>query len=380
MRLLIVSNYAPDRQQSMARFAMLLQSLLCRPDIGWRVELIAPPVVFGGRGQPHSGYGKWLGYIDKYLLFPWWLAWRAGKFHHVHIADHSAAMLIPFAKLRRIPVTVTCHDALAIRGAMGDPTTYCPATRTGIWLQRWILSGLRRAHAVHCVSRQTAAELSDLGGFDKVPLVVVHHALNQTLPVVADDVRHQLLQEVGVPAGQPYLLHVGSNLARKNRGLLIEALAQLPVDIVPGLVLAGEPADGDLLDQAQRLGCAERIFSVPQPDTGHLNALYRGAHALVFPSHSEGFGWPVIEAQACDCPVVASDISVLREVAGADGAVFAPSVDCAAWVAAVIRLGDPNQRRTLIEAGRINVGRFSSAAMCQSLHQFFKVYHNSNSR
>ena len=57
-----------------------------------------------------------------------------------------------------------------------------------------------------------------------------------------------------------------------------------------------------------------------------LSALYRQARFLAFPSRYEGFGLPVIEAQAHGTPVIASDIPVLREVAG-DGAVYFPAGD-----------------------------------------------------
>src|SRR5947208_15286191 len=73
----------------------------------------------------------------------------------VHICDHSNAMYGGSAA--QTPVVVTCHDLLAVRGALGEETN-CPASVTGKILQRWILRGLRRAKVVTCVSQATEAD------------------------------------------------------------------------------------------------------------------------------------------------------------------------------------------------------------------------------
>ena len=57
-------------------------------------------------------------------------------------------------QIRGMPVVVTCHDLLAVRGALGEQTD-CPASLTGKLLQRWIVAGLRAATAVACVSKAT---------------------------------------------------------------------------------------------------------------------------------------------------------------------------------------------------------------------------------
>ena len=58
----------------------------------------------------------------------------------------------------------------------------------------------------------------------------------------------------------------------------------------------------------------DRVIQVVGPDVKVIEALYNRAVALLFPSRYEGFGWPPIEAQACGCPVVGSDIPPLLEV------------------------------------------------------------------
>jgi glycosyltransferase involved in cell wall biosynthesis len=68
-----------------------------------------------------------------------------------------------------------------------------------------------------------------------------------------------------------------------------------------------------------------------------LALLYRRALCLVFPSKTEGFGLPALEAMALGCPVISSDAASLPEVCG-EAALYAPPDDAAAWLAAIGRI------------------------------------------
>ncbi len=92
------------------------------------------------------------------------------------------------------------------------------------------------------------------------------------------------------------------------------------------MVFAGEALPADLHELAARLGVAARVVEIVKPSDAVLEALYNRARALVFPSRFEGFGWPVIEAQACGCPVLCSDAGSLGEVAG-EGAFVRAAAD-----------------------------------------------------
>jgi glycosyltransferase involved in cell wall biosynthesis len=130
----------------------------------------------------------------------------------------------------------------------------------------------------------------------------------------------------------PYFLSVGSPMGRKNGKLLCEAyrrlLAREAVDRLPDLVFAGRVGTdpGALLD---RLGgyrdIADHVRLVDQPGHATLQALYRGAEALVFPSVYEGFGLPVGEALWLGTPVIASSATSIPEVGGELADYFDPS-------------------------------------------------------
>ena len=182
--VLLIGNYPPDRQQSMQRFgAMMLQGLKVS---AIPAKLIAPQPFFGKLRGAGSFVTKWLGYIDKFVLFPRKLrrSLAQEKPSVVHVCDHSNAMYGHWVD--DVPVVVTCHDLLAVRGALGEETN-CPASLTGRILQRWILAGLGRATGIACVSHATAADAVRLigRGQSAPPITVIENGLNypfQPLP------------------------------------------------------------------------------------------------------------------------------------------------------------------------------------------------------
>jgi glycosyltransferase involved in cell wall biosynthesis len=121
---------------------------------------------------------------------------------------------------------------------------------------------------------------------------------------------------------------------------------------------AGEILTPELLDLGVQLGVGDRIVDIGEVDHMALNALYSGADALIFPSYSEGFGWPVIEAQAAGCPVVCANKTSLPELAGRAAFLFDPD-DVDGMTNAVRSLDDVTSRATLRSEGFENVKRFS---------------------
>ena len=97
--------------------------------------------------------------------------------------------------------------------------------------------------------------------------------------------------------------------------------------------------------------------------------LYCSAHALIFPSLSEGFGWPIIEAQACGCPVIASNTTSIPEVVGIGGLLAHPN-DVKDFANHVKTLEVNDIRCCLIDYGFANVNRFSVSSVTTSYINF----------
>jgi glycosyltransferase involved in cell wall biosynthesis len=359
MKIALIGNYAPDRQESMLRYAGLLASGLA--EAGHDVTLAAPRAVLNRRSRPAAGVWKWIGYLDKYGvgLTDFRGATRAADV--VHICDHSNAPYVPQRPTR--PFVVTCHDLLAVRGALGENTD-CPASFAGRLLQRSILRGLGRAHAVACVSAATMRDAQRLldGRADR--LLVAPNALSYPYRRLAPDiVRRRLAAVAALRSGEPYVLHVGSNLRRKNRECVIRAIAHVAPEWHGRAVFAGHALTADLRSLAAELAVDDRLVEVAAPENELLEALYNGALALLFPSRFEGFGWPIAEAQASGCAVICSDREPLPDVAGG-AAILCDADDHAAFGRAVLELArNPRQRDELAECGTANAARYGRSAM-----------------
>jgi glycosyltransferase involved in cell wall biosynthesis len=132
-----------------------------------------------------------------------------------------------------------------------------------------------------------------------------------------------------------FWLVVADNQPHKNYARLIAAFAQLRRDHPAGwpLVVRGEPSH-DLVALLEKHGVADRVTFVPRMPVGEMPLLYGAASALVFPSLFEGGGLPVLEAMACGCPVVASDIPTTREF-GADAVLTFDPMNANAIAAAM---------------------------------------------
>jgi glycosyltransferase involved in cell wall biosynthesis len=352
MKVLLVGNYPFDGSTSMHIWSQAMLRELRQLDVD--VELISPRPRFGKIKPSVHGVGKWLGYIDRFAIFPRALLSAAAQADIVHLCDHGAAMYAPTIKrkFKGKPVVVTCHDLIAVRASRGE----LPEFRSSFFgkiLQRWICHGLEHATRVACVSRTTFDDARRILEEDE-NLCVILNGLNYPYqPLAPDEVERRLADLASIQA--PFVLHVGSNAAYKNREGVLRAFAKAVEETDLQLVIAGEALNQKLAGLARDLQIENRIVQIVKPAPSLIEALYNRAACLLFPSRYEGFGWPPIEAQACGCPVVASDIPTLAEVLG-QSAILKPVDDEAGVADAIRRLAfDQEFREQLRQSGFVNV-------------------------
>jgi glycosyltransferase involved in cell wall biosynthesis len=368
--VLLIGNYLPDRWQSMLHFGrMMLDGLR---ECGVDATLIRPPALFGRVQIFGPLVAKWFGYIDKFVLFRWRL-WRslAKRPTVVHICDHSNSTYARAA--RRFPLLITCHDMLSVRGALGEDTD-CPPSITGRILQRWILRGLCSADVVACVSNATAADVNRLvaNSVNQPRVVVVPLGLNRPYRRLSTDLARERLSTIdSLDLTRPFILHVGSNTPRKNRAGVLRIFARLKQKWNGQLVFAGDLLTRELQAAAQELEISDQIVQVEDPTNEILEALYTSAMALVYPSRFEGFGWPIIEANACGCPVVCSKSGPLPEVAG-DAALFRDVDDEEGFANDLLRLVDVQERARWSTKALENAKRFSAANMISAYRDLYR--------
>lgn len=386
VRVLLIGNYARDGQESMQRFAAAMLEGLGR--CGVDARLVRPEAFFGRLGSSsRHGLGKWLGYLDKFVVFPRrlrrelrsWMAADASTGRAatvvVHICDHSNAFYT--RSLRDVSHVVTCHDLLAVRSAHGE----IPENRTrwsGRIFQRIILRGLNCARHVVCVSGATERDLRRIAHLPPAQVSVIPNSLNygySPMPSAAAtaSVEEQCIRAKGSGPGSNFILHVGGNQWYKNRlGVLhiYERLVGLEKH-APSLILVGEELTPEMDAFIREKSLANRIWRLSSCSNEELRALYSAAGALIFPSLAEGFGWPVIEAQACGCPVICSRAEPFPEVAG-DGAVLVEPGDVQGFAEKLRQLlVDRELRLQLIERGTANARGFQPENMISAYLQCY---------
>jgi len=260
--------------------------------------------------------------------------------------------------LVRPPLTlVTVHDL----GYLTFPWSHPLFQRLYLDLStRW---NIRVASHVLADSEATKQDLVARYGTSPEKVTVAYPGYDESLAPVRDPAAIAAVKaRYGIEGD--YFLYLGTIQPRKNLARLIDAFAALESEISRHgiqLVLAGRRGwlYDDLFRQVRQQGLEGHVRFVGYVLEEDKAALLSGAIALVFPSLYEGFGLPVLEAQACGCPVICSTAASLPEVAG-EGALLVNPGDTAGWTKAMARLAaDPDLRARLAEQGFANLRRFS---------------------
>ncbi len=283
--------------------------------------------------------------IPARIVEPWWrFATRPTIESLVRAVDvvHATGMLMPAT---RRPLVATVHDVAALRYPQLHPARH-------VQQQRAHLNALGRAAVIVSVSRATADDLLHLG-------VSADQIVVAPLGVTSlEDAQRPDHAEAAGRDTEPYLLTVGESSPRKGYGVLLRALARLDG---LRLIMVGPPAgaESQLRTLAATLGVSDRVTRLGSVRDQQLADLYRRAQALCFPSVAEGFGLPVLEAMAAGVPVLASDIPVVREVAGS-AAMLLGKDDEQAWAEAIEAVAsDSSLREELTARGRARAAEFT---------------------
>lgn len=241
---------------------------------------------------------------------------------------------------------VTIYDAQVFQ----MPASYSKAF--GSWY-RFLLP--RLGHGARIVTTGSRYSQQRLEHFGVVPpgiAQVVYCGADHVLTMPRDESvigRHAL-------TGQRYLLAIGSLSPHKNIATIVAAMERVGRTGLRLVVAGGAPSS---VFAGIGLESSEHVRFIGRVTDAELRVLYEKATAFMFPSLYEGFGLPPLEAMTLGCPVIASDIEVVREVCG-EGVAYASPHDVDAWVAAVQQIqGDPMFTQWLVERGRDRARAFT---------------------
>lgn len=255
-------------------------------------------------------------------------------------------LLVQYVAPARLPcpVVTVVHDVSFLE----HPEWFSPLER--LWMPRLIPKTMRQASAVITVSAFSKSEIVRLTGTAPSKVAVAHDGVDPVFRTPAPS-----------PEAAPYFLAVGNVTPRKDLPVAISSYgrARTSRSDFPALLIAGQDSYGasETHRTAARVGPSVRFLGYV--DDGTLAGLMQHAVAVLYPSRYEGFGLPVVEAMAAGAPVIASDIPVMREVAG-DAAALVPLDDAEAWVDALRRLADDaGHRGQRIAAGKERAAAFT---------------------
>jgi len=219
----------------------------------------------------------------------------------------------------------------------------------GAWHRAMLRVTARRARLAITPSEFIRGQLTELLGMSDDRVVAIPMGVDPAFGGTPDPA--PLLRRLGLDE-RPYVLAVGTAIARKNFGLLDTIAPTLAAAGLDAVIAGG--ARGYMCDGSYPT--ARRLGYVPETD---LPALYAGAAAFALPSLYEGFGLPCLEAMAAGTPVVATTRGALPETC-ADAALYAdpeaPSAFAAACIAAAT---DPTTHDRLTAAGRARSAEFT---------------------
>jgi glycosyltransferase involved in cell wall biosynthesis len=211
-------------------------------------------------------------------------------------------------------------------------------------------SALESAKKIIAISHATADELLAFYPWCEGRVRVVYHGSDHLTSYTEHEGPNR--SEI-----EKYVLFVGDRIRYKNLQVVLGAMNEkswpsgLKLRVVGTEFTPGE----QLLIGRMRL--TDRVEHKGSVNDAELAKLFFEAFAFVFPSFSEGFGFPLLEAQRCRCPVICSDLPVFREVAG-ESALFADPLCPANWAGGIQSLVDPGRRVELIQGGLVNESRF----------------------
>jgi len=300
-------------------------------------------------GKPPSGLFPALPAVEDVVMpFPrlWThtrLAWELHR--RPPSVFFTPAHVIPVSYTR--PSVATVHDL----GYHYFPEAH---TKRQVAYLKWSTRhNAERGRLVLADSRATKEDLSRFYGVADDKIRVVYPGIDEDLK-----------RTTPAPLAEPYLLYLSTIQPRKNLIRLVDAFVRVADEVPHKLILGGRLGwrAQPILAHIEGLPTAVRdrielVGYIPEADKGRWVS---GATALLYPSLYEGFGFPLLEGNACGTAVIASTSSSLPELAGAGAAYLVAPDDVAALAKAIVTVvGDESVREGLVRQGFANLARFS---------------------
>lgn len=290
---------------------------------------------------------------------------RAARLDLLHVPHFNVPVL--YSK----PYVVTIHDLLW-HEYQGVGVTTLPK-----WLY-WIkylgyrfisAAAIKRAQAIIVPAKTVKTEILKRFPVAKNRIHVTYEGVDTT----ALSANKKISKTEAVPQlPKPFLLYVGSLYPHKNIEVVLEALTSEP-EVHLALVGSRNIFQDQVKKQVATLGISDQVHFLGYVPDGELGELYQQASALVQPSLSEGFGLTGIEAMAMNCPVLASNIPIFKEIYGDAAILFDPhSPESLKQGLAKLRSLSTKERQNLIKKGQDQMNKYDWQKMAEETYSVYQ--------
>jgi glycosyltransferase involved in cell wall biosynthesis len=304
--------------------------------------------------SPDRGF---TGHLKRFLWYQTSLNW--------HLKQQKASLFFsPVAEgmlFPSVPQIITGHDLI--------PLKYPELNPKWQYYYRYILPIiLNKSHKIISVSEHTKQDL--IANYQLKPEKIKVIYLGCDRQLFSSQPNPEILQKYNL---NKYLLYVGDMRFYKNLSRCLEAFDRLPLKDYQ-FVITGKKDNffyPQIQRQTEQLSAKERIIFLDYVPTADLPSLYSMAQSLVFASLYEGFGLPVLEAMACGCPVIASNVTSIPEVGG-DSVLYVDPYDVENITQAMYHLlTDANLRKNFSNQGLKRARLFTWSKTAKAVQQIF---------
>ena len=257
------------------------------------------------------------------------------------------------------PLVVTIHDLIYLDKIEMKGSTY---QNFGNLYRRWVVPIIaKKAAAIITVSSYAKNEIANKLHIPEHKIFVIHNGVHEKFRVIAaSQIINTFKNKYQLPLN--FFLHFANEAPRKNTIGTLRAFVQYcrknpnPFHLV--LTNINEEKTLKMLDSIQATEVSKFIVCLPYLPAAELPLLYNAAQIFLYPSYSEGFGLPVIEAMACGTPVITANNSSLPEVAG--DAAFLVDADNHQQLANAMTsiAAEENIKKIMIEKGLTQAAKF----------------------
>lgn len=285
--------------------------------------------------------------IGGFMRFLWTQIVLPFKGEKDDIIYHPFQYLSFFSKKKQI---ITIHDFIPV---------YYPnvAKHQNIYYKYIMPTLIKKAYKIICISENTKKDLISLYDVDIDKVKVIYNGYDENL-FNNKEINEGITKKYKL--NKPYMVMVGAGYSHKNLEVVIEAFKNLKEQVNLELVIVGGNSDYivKLKEMVKKYQLGNITFTGYVSDED-LKDLYGNSEAFLYPTLYEGFGLPILEAQACGTAVICSNNSSLPEVYGDSAVSFNPTDVNSVENAIKILIKDNELREKLIKKGYKNIKRFS---------------------